>query len=556
MADMKAVAIHQFMFPFYICGSGRKRFKVADWEKAHPTWQKQIMQASNENYGLRHYFHNEVSRLLWDRHPDKDENLSLNHYIYKICGGSYEIKVHRTEYGTRLDYDYQLEVPADGIQLYLLDSLSIGILSLTVHSASGELSTEDILRINQWGRRIYWPFINLGGSEPFCTECADELALKLKIAEGNEANWCEDFRMDGDRQKGFKPQYAVFIQNLLHGIPFQHILDDRMFTSCFCSSDVAGSLASIWPEYRLDHTSIYPVKIDPVEPNCKEKELENSRRTAGREATEFWYRMCYVDIGLTCLNANMRYELLKSITYDRWSDWGTFFGYTHYSFMMLVSPSAPDYLRQHFLQHYHYMTVILLLQRAALICFADQVNYLADQHIVCHNDSGPRKMPSKQRKLMLEGLTDFRKKYILFINKVWFDEVSPQEQGIELYELGKRVMMLEKHKDSLRSDIDELYQFGKAEEDANQKSLLDWLSLLGVIFVPLSFWSTFLAMGNPDWLFVSIANLSVMVFCAFVVIGNKQLKLGYKIPLIVYIIIAAMHLSLFFLLKAPIVQGG
>jgi hypothetical protein len=63
-------------------------------------------------------------------------------------------------------------------------------------------------------------------------------------------------------------------------------------------------------------------------------------------------------------------------------------------------------------------------------------------------------------------------------------------------------------------------------------------------------------MGNPDWLFVPIANLSVMVFCAFVVIGNKQLKLGYKIPLIVYITIAAMHLSLFFLLKAPIVQGG
>ena len=54
MADMKAVAIHQFMFPFYICSSGRKRFKVADWEKAHPTWQKQILQASNENYGLRH----------------------------------------------------------------------------------------------------------------------------------------------------------------------------------------------------------------------------------------------------------------------------------------------------------------------------------------------------------------------------------------------------------------------------------------------------------------------------------------------------------------------
>jgi hypothetical protein len=596
--ENKFTSIHQFMFPFYIEADAFSRFNLQIWEDQHSDWQKQPPYINCDNYAARQYFHNEVSRLLWDRYEADSKNIALQHYRYNIIKGKYCIRVHRDEYDEdgkhlgRLDYDYELELDRNGIRLYLLDRLKIGILCLTMYNTQYE-SDEDVLRINQWGRRIFRPYLFPPCKEACsrktehhcrkpdgpadkgdkcssnCYECADELSLQIELdTERKEWNTC--YSCWDAKEEKHRPNYALFITELLGDIDFRHIIDDRMFTCCFHRSQTAGQLAAAWSPYTEDLNVFQPLAIDITDPHTGQKEAENKLREISRAAIDYWYRLSFVDIGITCANPKMKYDLLQKVTYPRWADWGTFYAYTRYSFILFAAPGYPSYLEQHFLQHYHYMTIILLLQRASLISFSDQVNALADKHIIskeriakltrfnlmanireCFSrDEKQHSLGDRIKTLfhkpecpdLLDELTDFRKDYILFVNKVWFEEVSPQEQGIEMYNIAKNVMELEKQKDILRRDIEELYQFSKTEEADKQSKPLNLISELGSITLPLGLWSTLLLAGS-GLLYRLLADTSLLLCSLFLLTRKKSRKFKLYLQIIfgLYGVMAIAH---------------
>ncbi len=536
------ISIHQFLFPFRIDDLGSKPFDLSKWECDNSRWLKQARSIDCSHYGQYRYFHEKVGRLLWNSEPQAHHSFGLAHYQYQMLKATYQIKIDRIEDGNIIKHVFELDLAADGIQLYLLENLKIGVLCITAHNFKHP-DEEDILKINQWGRRIYRPFItcnlpceqrenhcctkeigiknntNPKQCNATCSECADALVLKIFYDKNNSGSFSEDYKIWKNEEACDKPCYAGFIRELLKGINFSHIIDDRMFTSCYFESEKADLLRENWPIYcSMPH------------PWAKKSEETQN-------IIDYWYRLCYADIGITCYSEKMKSELLQQITYDRWMGKSTFYAITKYSFLMFAQKGARNFgIADHFLQHYHSLILILLLQRSGLIKFSDDLNEMTD--LLSEAEDEKNKIHAN----LSERLDAFRKKYILFVNKVWFDEITPQEQGIEMYELGKRVMELEKQKESIRNDIEEFYQFSKSKEQEKQRDLLDMLSEMGAILLPLGIWSTLISI-NLNTCFTIIGYV-LLVFISSYFLRINEFKWSIKLVLGVNVLLATVHLVL------------
>lgn len=70
------------------------------------------------------------------------------------------------------------------------------------------------------------------------------------------------------------------------------------------------------------------------------------------------------------------------------------------------------------------------------------------------------------------------------MNRLWFTEVTPQEQGIEIYTMALNAMGLKEQTEELRDEIRELYEFAKTEEDAKINKRLSILNTIIFFFMP------------------------------------------------------------------------
>lgn len=77
------------------------------------------------------------------------------------------------------------------------------------------------------------------GCNSFCDECANKLILKVFSDEETSIDYEDDLKVIDFNND---PKYASFLLELLAGIKFRHIIDDRMFVCCHLQSDIANKL--------------------------------------------------------------------------------------------------------------------------------------------------------------------------------------------------------------------------------------------------------------------------------------------------------------------------
>jgi len=146
------------------------------------------------------------------------------------------------------------------------------------------------------------------------------------------------------------------------------------------------------------------------------------------ERSNDWYRFVFVDGNFTNVqNDDLKRELIRKHTYARWAGGGSLYGMSRYSLVLLCDESddsddSEKMLKQHINSIYYQMAMIVLFQRAMLLKFAEDLDELIKEFKV-----GRLSEPLQRKAEKLHG--DF----IKFINKYWFIEVTPQEQGIEMY---------------------------------------------------------------------------------------------------------------------------
>ncbi|GBD96034.1 MAG TPA: hypothetical protein ENG83_15230 [Nitrospirae bacterium] len=177
------------------------------------------------------------------------------------------------------------------------------------------------------------------------------------------------------------------------------VIDDRMFVVCWFGSDSSSN--------RL-----------------KEKKKTDGAEEMAYNSSNEWYKFIFVDgKDIGCASERMKRELIKSHTYDRWVESGTFFGITRYSLMCItnaINPenSFPEILRRHMERMYYQIAIILFAQRASILKFSDDVASLSSRirAFIQKNESGKNKK-TEDFENIAQDVKELHASYIRFVNR-------------------------------------------------------------------------------------------------------------------------------------------
>lgn len=459
---------HIFLFPFkWDYKAGEKDFEEIEFERRididafagvlkESNWQRKLFNIDKaQDYNEFIYFYDFVRDAMFDlgREP------VLQQYEYKIFNEAkylIYLKDGRSP--------YELEIDKILLNVY---NTGVGILSFFLKNTNYPKQS-DILKINEFGRRIYPQFL---GKEDF-TDATKKafLADRIEVIIDEEERLREDFSYFDSlkRVQENTGKLSDSIMGLLGDrfltekvktqkgdIYIEPIVDDRMFVMCwYAENKLCAELA----EYE------------------KKKESYNYTRN------DEWYKFLFVDKDEpTCKSIAMKEELLKAHTYDRWIDkkYGTLYGFSRYSFVILTTRG--NFLAPHHLKTMYFRMVNLaLVQRASILRFSQEVTHIS---------------ALKRTKDTTKRISSLHESYIRFVNKVYFREVTAQDQGIDLYDRVVQVMKIERDVKDLNREIDELHQYASLLEDKRKSRQLHILTILGALFVVPAFLTGFFGMN-------------------------------------------------------------
>jgi len=476
---MELHSIHTFLFPFEWKPLQKGRAVLEDqtdlkriipimdgarekWKRMEPWSKPQKLVQYNE----ANYFYDFVRPVLYG---DKAAKYQV-HYQYKGAqGGQYSIFLTSGE-------QFHLELDAIGLSFY---STGVGILSFHCYNRT-ESDSKAILKINQYGRRLVPPFFGTNpdnvGEQAFFEEAAWESGLTTV-------------------------QYAELAKSIILRKPDRSVLALEDF-SAFSNGNpdleaTPGLLKQLFPPLLLSSLSISPVLDDRMFVVCwyGNDALSNSIQTRDfnqqSDDRDWWYQYIFVDGGnKTCQNEAMTAQSLKDHSNLRWSGYGTLYGVSRYSFVCLTGSldslkrNYASYIPTHVQTTYYKLAELALLQRGCVLRFSDEVTAISD-------------LPDKNPDLGAH-VSSLYKQYIRFVNKIYFREVTAQEQGIELYDLLQKHMRIENQVKDLDAEIEELHNYVLLLEEDRRNAKLDILTYIGALFVVPSFVCTYLGLIVPE----------------------------------------------------------
>lgn len=481
-------SFHIFYFPFKWDIEGLHDRKLSDQiDLNRIKWisgggWKRVTEAVGEDaavlYNEKNYYYQFVHKVLYDNHADE----SLIYHFERTEPQDATRDVRYLIKTKKRDTPYSLKVEAMNLNLY---ATGVGFLSFYLgNDKDDQAAPQDILYINQYGRRIM---------PPFFADMArrDETAESLSIEGLDSGLLRESFRysyLDTWKPASF---ITILIQEVASNISFEPVIDDRMFVVSWykhaglCKS-FSGQLDQFMQDGPEDH---------------------------------FWYRFMFVDgDSCTCQNAEMRYQLLKKHTYSRWENWCSLYGCTRYSMVYLTNGWAPDHLFTTFETIYARMAELVLMQRASMLRFSEEVTKVS---YLTHKETDP----------ISRRISSLYKEYIHFVNQIYFREVTAQDQGIELYAMLQENLKMEEYVKDLDGEIGELHQYVSLMDDRDRNRKATLLNNLATLVLPISIITGFWGMNaikdvTSDKGFIwQVVSLLVGILLAICFIYNRKRRL-------------------------------
>ncbi|MBA7466572.1 hypothetical protein ES707_01759 [subsurface metagenome] len=489
----KIISQHIFMFPFRMkTNYNLEKLKEDGWKYKPFNFESDDIELATK-YNEYVYFHEYVRNALFNDASNENDSVSF-HFERDIPQGA-KIVLHIKEGQT-----YTLPIKRLSLRLF---ETNVGIL--TIELSNYEFySPIDVFIINDFGRRIYPQFI--GSQNGTDATKGAFLADKIELYLG-EKLITEDFKTEDYLKKELK--VASYIDYLLGNelkdkvIP---VIDDRMYTMCWYGNDAFSKL--LWPKNGDEY---------------------------GFESSNEWYKFIYVDgkdIGVA--NEKMKRDLIKAATYTRWVEYGTLFGISRYSFVCVTNEDDFGYnvIRNHMRSIYHQMAVILLAQRASILKFSDDVSKITG---LAKSSRG--EFIDKKFKSVAESVKMLYSSFIRFINRLYFEEVSPQDQGIEMYNMAVKNMGLREQLNELRYEIERLYEFVDILQEKFISKGFRFIQVISFLFIAPMLAATLVNMGvfsenikilifgyniQNGWLFIILALLISIIFLLLFKIGLRR----------------------------------
>lgn len=439
------------------------------------------------SYNEYKYFHEYVRNTLFNRSEkekifDNSENQPISLYYEREVLPTDEmiIFVRKEENGKKEIINYTLKIEHLSLRIF---ETGVGILSITLYNYCAK-DIDSILRINDFGRRIYPQF--LGEQNQYYPDPIDAVKdsfLPEKIIfKSNEIDEIDTFETK-DFISIKQRHFAKYIEKLL--APFEiydnkkdqmlitPIIDDRMFVVCWHENE---------SEMKRMQSRI------TTEPNNNIKDVFTKVKYEYENDSK-WYQYIFIDgNGPLVHNIKMKKKLIAQATYSRFVESGTLYAITRYSFMCLCEVNGFLYavIRNHMQKVYYQMAVLLLAQRASILKFNKELESISED---ADKMSQGNKKHSKNRKAdkiemeeLLKRAERLNKDIILFSNRIWFDEVTPQEQGIEFYKLALKNMEIEVQYNSLKIKIGQLYDFIRIRLEHRKTDNIEKLTLISILF--------------------------------------------------------------------------
>jgi len=484
-------------------------------------------------YNEFQYFYDYVSEILYDQagtttHLSEKEPPSIRHFYWQAApGGKYCIKTPKPgAVGKNHSKTYELVI--DSILLHLYYT-GVGVLSFHLENRSPkQCSPDDILYINQFGRRVFPSFFsmpvgkvgypeqdqenNFSGLLPVGKELAYELEVVINETEIFKEDWAgyltDRLKPDGS----FKlPKILIpFLAPLeAHNFYIRPVLDDRMFVVCWYGNKILTD------------------------------ELSTSKAVSQKSLlkNDWWYKYVHIDSKTkTIQNDSLQAEIIKKATNARWSGYGTFFGITDYSFVMLTGELThlrqegieSAFLVNHLQTMYYKLAELALVQRATVQRFSDEVTHIS-------------RLDEKDPKVALK-VGKLYQRYIRFVNRIYFREVTAQVQGIELYDKLHEQSRLREQVESLKLEIHELHNYAlqmleqervrqeelQTKQEIKRNERLEQLTILGAVFLPPSL---LLALFGVSVLGEVNESCEIKVLCLLallIVLSGRFSWLAYK----------------------------
>lgn len=455
---------HIFFYPFKWNVMGHEEFnftKQIDLANLSPSknsnWQRNLHPDEEDAkvlYNEKCYYYPFVRDVLYDT---GDSDTLVYHYerreIRPDSNCYYHIKVHNGK-------DFNLKLDAINLNFY---STGVGMLTFYLRNDSYR-ELEAILAINQYGRRIFPPFFD-------DIQKRSEIAERLWIEglDGDPNRYAEDF-LGYTVHDAWRP--ARFILSLIEdfqpSLNIRSAIDDRMFVSCWYANDALAERLTSDPDDIHAHTA-----------QQKWSEFHGSEdEYKGHIAERFsqsddWYRFLYVDVnGPSCQHEPMRRKLVSHDTYFRWAGYGSLYGVTRYSFMLLTGTGyyPEEILSKHVETIYTRMVEYVLIQKMSILKFSDAVTDVS-------NLKGKPDMVANR-------IGSLYKEYIRFMNQYYFKEVTAQDQGIELYQLLEEQMEIEACAKDLDAEISELHGYISLMIDEARNKKAELLNFIAVLALP------------------------------------------------------------------------
>lgn len=475
----KLISSHIFVFPFrwdYISngeglyGSIDKRLnvnKVVKIIKDTGCWDKDKPNIENDDaeYSKYIYFYDNVRDAIYGKNKYRDvrkelyNNFNKKSFLFRKVikknirnrvvqcfkynkvndKSTYNIKISKKE------KVYSLNIKSIKLKIY---DTGVAALSFFLENYDQDSTSEDILNINDYGRRVFPQFLPL--KEAQNSFLAEKISLELM-----HKNVEEDFNYEVKKNPnrisniimvllGHKFKYDIR-KTEIRQVFISPIMDDRMFVLSMYRNNYKSESLTKQSTYMYDYMN-----------------------------SEFWYKYIFIDnYNLTCQNKEMLKKLIKKATYTRWNNCGTLYGISRYSFVIVVDEKdfALDVLFKHFNNMYYEMSLLALIERASILRISDEAS----------------KITALDEDEALKNIKKLQRYYIEFINDLYFREVTAQEQGIELFNKLVKMMEIERDVKRLGDEIEQIQKYTSMISNERISMLLRMITYVGLIFTACTF---------------------------------------------------------------------
>lgn len=476
---------HNFIFPFIWENTDQKTNEksiIEKYLKSNHYWHEIDLENGNKEYlskeewvklhARNEYFHLSFREaMLGYNNKFKTEKriVSIYEFAPDLIKNGAEYIITKSYKAENKLAQKEFHLLLSGISLRIFNT---GIAVLVLQCTNNQYSElQDIKWINDYGRRISLPFIPTGKVEDCIANsiCADSLTVRIRGEEGQKdiVNITESFA-ERIREINQKNEFTMkdmqdqschicaWITGLLEGESRETSISDG-HKNLFENMDIRPAMDERMYVMCLINSELECAKQRPEDMNKSQQEL--------------LYELAFVDAGsCTCQSDHMRESLLQECVYDRWMNYGTMYTITPQAFLCISN----DLITQNSFQNmYLEMCVLPLVQRASLINFQD---------ISLKLSKGLEQIGKALNTDRIKDLMDLQERFIAFQNQINLQEISSQEQAVDIYERLRKANFVEELTDALEGQLDALYDATNTNQDY---SFNKWALILAVLALGL-----------------------------------------------------------------------